>query len=65
MKPVQLAGIVISRGYVFGGRVNELAPNLLLAPSNPAGYAGYSRRGEERNASSIIWIKNFMQMQYL
>ena len=45
-------------------RQGQLAPNLLLAPSNPAGYAGYSRRGEKRNASSIIWIKSLRCSTY-
>lgn len=52
-------GIVISRGYVLGGRV-DLLPIfswLLLIP--PARQAIVSRRGEKRNASSIIWIKSF------
>ena len=45
-------------------RQGRLAPNLLLAPSNTAGYAGYSRRSEKRNASSIIWIKSFRCSAY-
>jgi len=45
-------------------RQGRLAPNFLSAPSNPAGYAGYSRRGEKRNATSIMWIKSFRCSTY-